>query len=157
MARTKLKLNVDGSVIVPLRDGREITLAEPSMRQLAEMHTLYAQADAAKPTLPPMPPQPALPDKPTTEQIVAFRVELDAYVQAADDRVTARRSIESLLYGDADTSPHGQAFLKIMRSLAPEANVTEDDVFGWVMNPATGANLIAHFTAPLGGEDESGG
>jgi hypothetical protein len=130
---TKLSLNDDGPISVPLRGREPLTLDEPTMRQLAQMHELAAQADEALPALPVLAPDSTDPG------------DLDALNKAV-------RARQEMAYSEA--SPHGQAFQQIVQMLSGE-EVTMDELYGWVCSPRALREVLNHFTAPLGGPDES--
>lgn len=129
----KLKLNDDGTVTLPLlptSDGaaRQVVLPEPSMRQLARIHSLANEADEKLPEFD------ALTEEPT-----------GADVRRVNDQLRARTV---MMY--SDDSPHGRAMLAVIALLTDE-NYTEDDLPGWVMGPSTLRQILAHFQAPLPG------
>lgn len=130
---TKLQINGDGSVTIPLigeRKGQQVVLHEPSMRQLAEIHALMAQADEALPNI----------------RVVNNRndaAEVQAALEDAKKRQAAMFSVDA---------PHGTAFVKMIEMLTEaHETVTLDDLPGWCANPAATQQILQHFTAPLGG------
>lgn len=137
---TKLQLRPDGTVFVPVKGQAGFVLEEPSMRQLAEIHTLLAGADAS---LPPLPTLQGLGENPTPDEERIFREELREYSRVAQERA-------NMMYGDAETAPYGQAFISIVKMLTG-AELTVDDLYGWAMNWQTGRQMLNHFTDPLGG------
>lgn len=130
---SKLQINADGTVTIPLvgeRKGTVIVLSEPSMRQLAEIHALWAEADDALPKI----------------RVVADRTDTAQVQGALEDAKERQRAMFS-----AD-APHGTAFVKMIEMLSDEDTVTLDDLPGWCANPTAAQQILLHFTAPLGGE-----
>lgn len=130
----RMQLNDDGTITMPLIGGGIVTLREPSMRELAAIHTLVVEADEA------LPNNPVLPDNPTPEQVGEANRELRERARA--------------IYSDA--SPHGLAVLNIIQMLATAENgatpeVGVDLLPGWAMSPGTCRQILQHFQLPLPG------
>lgn len=127
---SKLALNDDGTVTIPLRGGREaLTLPEPSIEQLAEMTSYVADADAALPAIP------QLGENPDTASLAKATEDLR-------DRTKKTYSAES---------PYGSAIVK-MAKLLDAAEITLADLPGWAASPLTCRSILAHFQNPSGGE-----
>ena len=132
----KLELNDDGTVTLPLAPKapgdppRSIVLPEPTMAQLATIHELAVAADDALPAM---------------DTIVADMAP--EQVAHANDQLRARTVS---MFGQQ--SPHGLAMIAIVKLLTGE-DVGPDDLYGWVMGPRTMRDVLAHFQAPLAGEE----
>lgn len=150
---TKLQLNPDGTVTVPIKDGDAIEVEEPSARQLATVHTLFYEADRSRGALPDLKPQPLLGPNPKAADLRKYEGELTAYVESVKARVDAMTTQDVLQYGNVDESPYLQAWIKALDVLAG-ASVDPDGLYAWAMNPVSAKRLLDHFTAPLGGADQ---
>jgi hypothetical protein len=126
---SKLVLNDDGSITLPLRGKEPLTLPEPSIAQLAEMVTAVYGADEA------------IPDVPT------INTEDAAAVIAAQE-VMRDRTLK--MY--ASDSPYGEAVVKIVK-IAVDADITLDDLPSWCAAPQTCRQILQHWQSPLAGED----
>ena len=131
---TKLHLNDDGTVTVPLRPkdgaGREpLLLTEPSMRQLCDLFRTAREADDRLPTLPPL-------GQPTAD---------------GKSREDINRERAVLMY--KTDAPHAKAFIKVVKLLA-DVDVTPDDLYGWAVMPGALNVLLDHFSGPLDGEEQ---
>ncbi len=134
-----LALNDDGTITIPLRPvigaggprNREVVLPEPSMSQLAKMHTIVHEADESLPPVIGIPdPKEASPED----------------LRAATERLTQRTM---LTYSEA--MPYGKAVVAIIALLDPGPGVTTDDLPGWCANPNTCRRILTHFQTPLAG------
>ena len=137
---SELTLNDDGTITMPLRpvigaegphDREPLQLPEPSMEQLAEMHTIARAADESIPPIIQVPD----PQNATVGEL-----------QAATDRLRERAS--AIYQGDM---PYGQATIKLIKILRPDANVGMADLPAWCANPATINAILTHFQTPLVG------
>lgn len=135
----KLQINDDGTVTLPLAgDPPAVTLPEPTMNQMAEITALAETSDGVLPTLPQFPSVLAG-ELPTPEQLDA----LAAYNKVLTERTTRIFGAEA---------PYGNAVLAIVKLLTG-TEVTGDQVYGWVMSPATLRRIMRHFQRPLSGEE----
>lgn len=127
-----LKLNPDGTVTIPLRGNpKQIILPEPSMAQLAQLHTIVHDADES------------LPEIITIDTEIATQEEM----RAATDRLTERTM---LMY--SDDPPYGNAILDMIHLLVPDShNIDKDALPGWAANPTTCRRILTHFQTPLAG------
>lgn len=132
---SKLTMNDDGTITLPLRAGESVTIEEPSMRQLGRMHEIASAADDALPSLPVLSS-----DKPSP-------AEADEYTKVLKARTEMMFSAES---------PHAAALIEIIHLLC-DREVTIDDLPGWCGNPATLRQILFRFQSPLPGPaaDES--
>lgn len=131
---TKLVLHPNGTAEIPLLGGeseRSALLPEPSLRQLAEIHSLFSDADKAMPVIPAV-------------DASSSPAEVAAVQAAATARQVAMHAVDS---------PYATALVKAVEILTGET-VTPDDLPGWACAPATARSLIAHWTAPLDGADQ---
>lgn len=141
-AATKLILKPDGTVEVPLKGRAAVTLREPTMRELARIYRLMADADAA---LPQMPKMNAVTDETTVAEGARAMEELQ--------RVAKERKAK--IYGDPEDGmpPHAHAFIEVVIMLSDEETPpTPDEFYGWAMSTGACEMILSHFTAPLGGE-----
>lgn len=136
---SKLLLNEDGSVTIPLRDviGADgpkarppIVLSEPGVKELAEIRALTRAVDKS---LPPVIP-------------IDTADATDAEVVAATERLNERGAI---IY--SDDAPYMAVLLQVITMLAPHAKVDMSDLPGWCASPAALNAIIAHFQTPLVG------
>ena len=125
---SKLVLNDDGTITLPLRGREPITLPEPSIAQLAEMTGYVMEADSSLPEIPPI----------DTDDNAAML----AATSALRDRTMQTYSAES---------PYGSAVVKLVKLLTDEA-ITLDDLPGWAAAPMTCRQIIGHWQTPLAGE-----
>lgn len=130
---SQLKLNADGTVDVPLRDGSTLHLVEPSMEEVGQIHDFLTEAEAG------LPPVPLFP---TSEKLEADPEVFRRYTEEIKER-------ERAIYGSAGGA-FGEAFLR-MCNLLSDGEVTKAQLPGWVMSPDAGRKLFAHVTDPLHG------
>lgn len=144
--KTKLQLNDDGTITVPLRKRNPVVLDEPGALQLAGFYKLLAEVDAAHPI-------PTVGMRPPDD---ASRAELEQYAKDLQGVIEAQkqRTIEVYSVGEnGEPPPYLAVFHKMVSDLAPEGvAVALDDLYGWAANPAACRELVNHFTAPLGGQ-----
>jgi hypothetical protein len=127
---SKLGLNDDGTITLPLRGREAITLPEPSIAQLAEMTGYAILADAA------------LPDIPTMPEDATDVAALKAANETLRERTTKTYSTEA---------PYGVAVVQIVKMLTDTA-ITLDDLPGWAASPQCLRQIIGHWQTPLDGE-----
>lgn len=127
---SKLGLNDDGTVTLPLRGKEAMTLPEPSISQLAEMTGYAVEADAE------------IPDMPTVD------TESEESVTAAG-KVLRERTLKTY----SAESPYGTALLRLVKLLVDDSSLTLDDLPGWAASPQTLRAIIGHWQTPLAGED----
>lgn len=127
---SKLELNPDGTVTLPLRgDKKPITLPEPSVAQMAEMTSYVNEADEALPAVP------ALGDDPDAAEV---------------RRVTGELRERTMKMYAAD-APYAMALIRIVKLMTDEA-VTLDDLPSWAASPQTVREITGHWQTPLAGE-----
>lgn len=129
---SQLLTNDDGSVTIPLLGAdppKTVTLPEPSMLQLAQIHALIDTADK---TLPSMPPT-------ITEDSTAEEV-------AAATKVLRERTLATY----SEDAPYGTALVAIIKLLTSE-DIDPGVLPGWAANPTTCRRILGHFQTPLGG------
>lgn len=134
-----LKLNPDGTITIPLRPvigaegkrSRDVVLPEPSMLQLARMHSIVHDADESLPSV---------------ITIGDPEAATDEDLRAATDRLTERT-----MKTYSEEMPYGNAVVEIIKLLVPDSTVTTDDLPGWCANPNTCRRMLTHFQTPLAG------
>lgn len=124
--------NDDGSLGVVLRDKSVLTLREPSLDELSDLHEMVATVDDGVPRVP----------------ILGRESSIEEVQEAT--RVGDARA--RLIYGR--DRPYATAFKQIVDTLA-EAPLDEDQMVAWMANPAACRNVLTWFTAPLGGPESS--
>lgn len=126
---SKLVLNDDGTITIPLRNKEPLTLPEPSIAQIAEVVGYIYAADEAIPDVPQI----------DTEDAAA--------VQGVQEIMRARTMTTY-----SAVAPYGAAIVQIAKLVA-EADITLDDLPSWAASPVTCRQILQHWQTPLGGED----
>lgn len=142
--QTKLQLNDDGTVTVPLKGRNPVVLDEPGALQLADFYRRVNEADEANPI-------PSAGVRPSND---ASRAELEAYAARLQEVLDAQKTRTVAVYAgkDGGLPPYLAVFLHMVNELHDGDPVEPEQLYGWAANPVACRELVNHFTAPLGGK-----
>lgn len=147
--RTGMREEADG-LHIPLRKRDDLVIDEPcAVGDIAEMMKIVRVADEKVPPLAD-PIDPSLTEAPDGEG-AASRTKRERSLAEAVAQQQAQTQVRQAALVDA--KPYVEAFLGLLRIVAPDDEITEADLYPWVISGSWSARFFNFMLVPFDGDE----